>query len=50
MLYLGMDVSKALGLKFSMGKVRSLKGAMNSNVLDASLNIAFGTAGRSRPQ
>lgn len=46
MAYLGMDVTKVTGIKLSAGRVKSLKGALNSNVADLSVNFAFGTSSR----
>ena len=46
MLYVGMDVAEGIGVKVSAGQVKSLKGVLNSKVLDVALNIGFGTAGR----
>jgi hypothetical protein len=46
MAYLGMDFSKSVGLRLSAGRVKSLKGNLNSNVLDLSVSYAFGTTSR----
>ena len=46
MAYLGMDMTKVVGIKLSAGRVKSLKGALNSNVADLSVNFAFGTSSR----
>lgn len=46
MLFVGMDISKGVGVKLGVGQVKSLKGGLNSKVVDATLNFAFGTAGR----
>lgn len=46
MAYLGMDLTKVVGIKLSAGRVKSLKGALNSNVADMSVNFSFGTGSR----
>lgn len=46
MAYLGMDLTKVVGIKLSAGRVKSFKGALNSNVADLSVNFAFGTGSR----
>jgi hypothetical protein len=46
MVYLGMDVSKGIGIKLSAGRIKSLKGGLDSNLADLAINLKFGTAGR----
>lgn len=46
MLYVGMDINKAEGIRLGFGKVKSLQGRMNSPVVDLTYNIAYGAAGR----
>ena len=43
MAYLGLDLTKSVGLRLSAGRVKSLKGDLNSNVLDLSASFSFGT-------
>ena len=46
MVYLGMDLTDAVGLRLSAGRAKSIKGALNSNIVDMSVSFAFGTASR----
>lgn len=46
MAYLRMDLGEVVGIRLGAGRVRSLKGALNSNVADLVVNFAFGTASR----
>lgn len=46
MAYLGMDLTDLLGIKLSAGRVKSFKGALNSKVVDLSVNFSFGTSSR----
>lgn len=46
MIYLGMDLTDAVALRLGAGKVKSLKGSLDSNVVDISVSFAFGTANR----
>ncbi len=46
MVYLGMDLTDAVALRLGAGRIKSLKGSLDSNVVDISVSFAFGTAGR----
>lgn len=46
MAYINLNVTKLIGIKLSAGHVKSLKGALNSNVADLSANFTFGTSTR----
>jgi hypothetical protein len=46
MIYLDKDLTDAVGLRLSVGRIKSLYGALNSNIVDMSVNFAFGTASR----
>jgi hypothetical protein len=46
MVYLGMDLTDAVELRLGAGRVKSLKGSLDSNIVDMSVSFAFGTASR----
>ena len=46
MAYVGLELNRVVSLKLSAGHIKSFKGALSSNVLDAAIDIAFGNAGR----
>lgn len=46
MTYVSLDLSKAASVKLGAGRVRSIKGGLNSTVLDLSLSFPFGMPGK----
>lgn len=46
MVYLGMDLTDAVALQLGAGRIKSLKGSLDSNIVDMSVSFSFGTAGR----
>jgi len=45
MAYVGLDVSPSLSLRIGGGRIKSLKGSLSANVVEASLAFTFGVAG-----
>jgi hypothetical protein len=45
MAYVGFDLNPALALRVGAGRIKSLKGALNSSVVDVTLAFTFGVAG-----
>jgi len=45
MAYVGFDISRDMSLRIGGGRVKSLKGALNANVVEATLAFTFGVAG-----
>lgn len=46
MTYASLDLNKAASVKLGLGRIRSLKGGLNSTVLDLSLSFPFGMPGK----
>lgn len=46
MVYLGMDIGQQAGVKLGAGRIKSLNGALSSNVLGVSADFLFGTGSR----
>lgn len=46
MAYLGLKLSKALGINLGAGQILSIRGDLNSTVVDVALSFEFGAAGR----
>jgi hypothetical protein len=46
MVYLGMDLTDAVALRLGAGRIKSLNGSLDSNIVDMSVSFAFGTASR----
>lgn len=46
MVYLVMDLTEAVALRLGAGRIKSLKGSLDSNIVDMSVSFAFGTVGR----
>ncbi|MBI3286030.1 MAG: hypothetical protein HYZ65_14440 [Burkholderiales bacterium] len=46
MPYASLDLNQAASVKLGLGRVRSIKGALNSTVLDMSLSFPFGVPGK----
>jgi len=46
MAYLGLKLTEALGVKLGAGQIISVKGDLNSTVLDLALSFEYGVAGR----
>jgi hypothetical protein len=44
MVYAGIDLSRSMSLRIGAGRIKSIKGSLNSNVIEASLAYAFGVA------
>jgi hypothetical protein len=46
MAYVGLGITKSVSARLSVGRIKSLKGGLNSNVVDLGLSYAFGTTSR----
>lgn len=46
MTYASLDINSAMNVKLGLGQVRSIKGELNSTLLDLSLSFPFGVPGR----
>jgi hypothetical protein len=46
MAYIGMNLTDSVGVRLQAGHIKSLKGKLNSNILEISANFAFGTTHR----
>jgi hypothetical protein len=46
MTYAVVDLTNSMRFKAGFGKIRSIKGTLNSNIIDLSLSFPFGIAGR----
>jgi hypothetical protein len=44
MAYVGVDLTRDFALRIGAGRIKSLKGALNANVIEASLVFSFGVA------
>lgn len=45
MVYAGYDINRSLSLRVGAGRVKAMKGALNSRVVEVSLAFAFGVVG-----
>jgi len=46
MVYVAMAMTDQVGLRLEAGRIKSVNGALDSNILDVSLSFAFGTSSR----
>ncbi|CAN5831768.1 hypothetical protein BH11PSE12_BH11PSE12_00140 [soil metagenome] len=44
--YVGVDINKSLSARLNVGRVKSIKGTLNSNVIEVGLSYAFNTTSR----
>jgi hypothetical protein len=44
--YIGMDISKSVSARLSVGRIKSFRGALDSNLVELGLSYAFGTTSR----
>ena len=46
MLYVGADINRAVAVRLSAGRIKALRGTLDSNLLELALSYTFGTTSR----